>query len=218
MTRYDASFPSLVCSCTRQGIPNICALPGLSSSIQCLISPGLYFVRAPCRTTVRPWYLSRRKGSVNTRAILGASDCTKDIGRWASIANWTSDGLEGRIRTLGYFHSIVSLYWRSLYIRATTFLLSYTPHATSCIYYQYIRSSYPRVIVIVIVHGAPWSHYHSPRHSLAVTVPLGVARFELPLSVSLFPSRLARLPSCLASLPLRVSRVFGFSVGPCWWG
>ena len=31
--------------------------------------------------------LSRRKGSVDTRAILGTSDCTKDIGRWAGIAN-----------------------------------------------------------------------------------------------------------------------------------
>ncbi|KAF8430576.1 hypothetical protein BGX38DRAFT_1231976, partial [Terfezia claveryi] len=52
MTRDDASFRTLLSSCTSQRMPRIWAF-SLSSSIQRRIRSGLYFVEAPFKTTAR---------------------------------------------------------------------------------------------------------------------------------------------------------------------
>ena len=113
-----------------------------------------------------------------------------DIGRCLEITNWTGllgIRLEGRIRISGVT-IVISLYWRNLYIRATTLLLL-LPSPRNVLYLLPIHTSF--LIVIVTVHGAPWSHFHSPRHSLAVTIRDESQRRTTPPTTKLVETRTA---------------------------
>ena len=58
------------------------------------------------KRTKLPDPMSRRKGSVDTRAILGTSECIRDIGRWMVISNKAA----GQELSLTGYHGYYVLY------------------------------------------------------------------------------------------------------------
>ena len=105
--------------------------------------------------------MSRRKASVDTRAILGTSGCTRDIGRWMGIGiRTTGQGCIGYGLSRAMVTTIICTGGSS--IRAIPFptelslslFLTQRLLSTTNTYVLHHSHSHS--------HGAPWSQIHSP--------------------------------------------------------
>ena len=117
--------------------------------------------------------LSQRKASVDTRAILGTSEHTRDIGRWMVIGNRTDQ--VSRVRTVA-----IHWYWQDLYKGACRSPISPSllPSSRNVLYLLIHTFFISTVIAIVIAHGAPWSHsiVHVIAHAVTHLMSLHIRR------------------------------------------